>query len=199
MTQLSLLAIMLDEADYVERWLQTVDRAQALGSPFDQVVVIDGGSTDGTAEKLRSRGISVTVREFTGNFAEQRNYGIGLCHADWVFELDADEKPSIPLLAGLKRIAGELTRVSVECAGVPRINVIDGRLVEGPGTGGLDYQYRLHRHLCRWQGVVHEEIVGWTNRVELDFHDGHFIVHDKTSARHRVRNDYYERLAGGAR
>lgn len=198
--RLSLLAIMLDEIDYVERWLQTVDRAQALGCPFDQIVVVDGGSTDGTIERLIQRqDVTVVMRRFDGNFAEQRNFGIDVCRNDWIFELDADEKPAVPLLAGLSRIAGELARVSVECAGIVRLNIIDGRLVEGPGTGGLDYQYRLHRRECRWQGAVHEEIVGWTNRVELDFHDGHFIVHDKASARHRARNDYYDILAGGTR
>jgi glycosyltransferase involved in cell wall biosynthesis len=191
---LALLAIMLDESDYVERWAKTVEQAHQLGVAFDQVIVIDGGSTDDTVEKLRQRGITVIVRAFDGHFAEQRNFGISLCNTDWIFELDADEYPSKPLLTGLKTIVADLSRDHVQCAGIPRINLLDGRAVEGPGHNGMDYQYRLHRRECLWTGRVHEEISGYTNRVELSLSNGHFILHDKTSVRHEVRNAYYRSL-----
>ena len=47
-------AICKDEAQFVDRWMDSMSEA-------DQVVVLDTGSEDGTAEKLRARGAAVTV------------------------------------------------------------------------------------------------------------------------------------------
>lgn len=192
----ALLAIMLNESAYVDRWAKTIERAHAIGVPFDQVVVVDGGSADDTVERLGRRGVAVTVRPFADNFAEQRNFGVELCHTDWVFEIDADEYPATPLIAGLKDIARDADRALVDAVGIARLNLLDGHLVPGPGHCGLDYQYRLHRRECRWQGAVHEEITGYRNRIELSFVDGHMLVHDKSTKRHQERNAYYDKLGG---
>lgn len=190
---LGLMAIMLNEVAYVDRWVAAV---QAVPGTFDQVVVVDGGSTDGTADRLRDLGMPVVVRSFAGHFADQRNFGIQQCTTDWIFEVDADEIPSRPLLAGLRAISDDAERSKVDCCGIPRINLIDGVIGPGPGDRGLDYQYRLHHRCgCQWRGAVHEEITGYRARVELRIEDGHFLLHDKTSARHVERNEYYWTLS----
>ena len=43
-------AICKNEAKFVDRWMDSMSEA-------DQVVVLDTGSSDGTAEKLKSRGL----------------------------------------------------------------------------------------------------------------------------------------------
>jgi len=194
MITMGLFAIMLNEIAYVERWAKAVDRARAIGVAFDQVLVLDGGSTDGTMERLRALDVPVIVRPFTGNFAEQRNFGLELMATDWVFELDADEIPATPLIAGLRDIAEAAAKTDMDCVGVARFNILDGQLVVGPGYHGFDYQYRLHNKACRWRGAVHEEITGYRARFEQPWIDGHFLVHDKTNARHAERNAYYGTL-----
>lgn len=191
---LGLLAIMLDEAALVERWAQTVDRVARVGVPFDQILVVDGGSKDGTPDRLHALGIPVVERQFQDHFADQRNFGLDQITTDWVFELDADEIPSTPLLAGLRFIVANAELASVGCVGVARLNFLDDILVPGPGCGGLDYQYRIHRRTCHWRGVVHEEVVGYRARYELPIDDGHFIAHRKQNGRHEARNAYYRTL-----
>ncbi|WP_052360904.1 glycosyltransferase family 2 protein [Geminisphaera colitermitum] len=58
----------------------------------DDIVVLDSGSTDRTADIARAAGARVFVNPFH-NFAQQRNHAsdtIDFRH-DWVFHLDADE------------------------------------------------------------------------------------------------------------
>jgi glycosyltransferase involved in cell wall biosynthesis len=188
---IAIVSIMQDESAYVGRWLTSLESAGRL---FDEIVVVDGGSTDDTVPFLRARGVRVVECPFTGDFAAQRNRAIEEARAPWIFEVDADEIPSTTLLAGLHTIAANGDRDRVDCIGVPRLNFLDGRLVAGPGHKGLDFQYRLHHRRVRWCGAVHEETVGWTNRVELGIAQGHFLIHDKASARHEARNALYRSI-----
>lgn len=183
---------MLNEEDYVDRWVENVKRAPA---PFDEIIIVDGGSSDGTAKRLRGHGLTVVERLFQDDFADQRNFGAELCKTDWMIELDADEMMTFPLIGGLRDIVADAERAEMDCVGIGRINFHDGVMVAGPGYKGLDYQYRLHNRRCRWQGIVHEEVVGYRHRYELKILDGQFIVHDKESARHNERNNYYRGIA----
>lgn len=66
----------------------------------DDVVVLDSGSSDGTAALARAAGASVHVHPFE-SFARQRTYAdtrLPLRHA-WVFHLDADERFTPELFA----------------------------------------------------------------------------------------------------
>jgi glycosyltransferase involved in cell wall biosynthesis len=190
---IGLVAIMLNEAEYVDRWLEVLPRMAQFGA-FDHVVVIDGGSKDGTQDKLRAAGVTVVERAFANHFADQRNFAVEHCRTDWIFELDADEIPSTPLLAGLRDIARDADKSGEDSVGFVRLNVIDDVLVASPGHKGLDYQYRLHNRRCHWRGAVHEEVVGYRSRFEQPWRDGHFIIHDKRSGRHAERNAYYGTL-----
>ena len=181
---------MLNERAYVDRWTECVRRANC----FDQIVVVDGGSTDGTSERLCELGIPVISRAFQNHFSEQRNFAAEQCSNDWIFELDADEIPSQPLFAGLQDIVRDAERAEMDCVGIARFNFLDGTLVAGPGWKGLDYQYRLHSKNCRWRGAVHEELTGYRCRYELKIDDGHFLIHDKTRERYEAQNNYYRTL-----
>ena len=66
----------------------------------DDVVVLDSGSTDQTAEIARAAGARVVVNPFE-NFAAQRNFAdrtVSFKHP-WVFHLDADERMTPQLMA----------------------------------------------------------------------------------------------------
>lgn len=71
------------------------------------IVVLDSGSTDRTAEIARAAGARVFVRRFD-NFAGQRNHAqreIAFRHR-WVFHLDADEQMTPELDAECRSVAG---------------------------------------------------------------------------------------------
>ena len=57
----------------------------------DEVLVVDSGSADGTAELARSRGARVEQREWLG-FGRQKQHAVSIARHDWVLCLDADER-----------------------------------------------------------------------------------------------------------
>ncbi|UCE30430.1 MAG: glycosyltransferase [Burkholderiales bacterium] len=87
------LALCLIVKDEINRIGACLDPVAAL---FDDIVVIDTGSTDGTPQLLRERfGIDaipgVLREDQCFSKCEERNRGFELARADWVVALDADE------------------------------------------------------------------------------------------------------------
>ncbi len=77
----------------------------AAGS--DDIVVIDSGSTDRTADIARQAGARVVTNPFA-DFAQQRNFahsGVRFRH-QWLFHLDADERLTPELVAELAAVSG---------------------------------------------------------------------------------------------
>ena len=60
---------------------------------FDQIVVVDSGSTDDTARIARDMGAEVIQFQWDGKFPKKRNWALRnatLFH-EWILFLDADE------------------------------------------------------------------------------------------------------------
>lgn len=184
---------MQDEVDYVDRWVRACVRPDVF---CETVVVVGGDTDDGTGARLFEHGVRPIYEEFLDDFAKQRNFACGKATGDWILEIDADEIPSEALLEGLFDLCAGADRLGVEVIGLPRLNFHDGELQPGVGLHGLDYQYRLHRSYCRWHGNVHEELIGWTKRIELPIESGAVLIHKKTQARYEERNAYYATLDG---
>ena len=119
-----------------------------------EVVVVDSGSTDGTVEVARSHGCRVAIHEFD-TFARQRNRALGLARGDWVFSLDADERPTARLVVEMRRAIGNPRYAAWR---VPIRSEILGRRVRRGGTQD-DRPVRLvRRRAGRWRGDVHETL-----------------------------------------
>ena len=58
---------------------------------IDEIVVVDGESTDRTCEIAASYGARVINHAFTGDFGLERNIGNENATGDWILALDADE------------------------------------------------------------------------------------------------------------
>jgi len=83
MPRLSVTIIAQDEADRIGEVLDAIRCA-------DEVLVVDGGSTDGTQEICRAHGARVLERPFDG-FAAQKRFAAERAANDWILNLDADE------------------------------------------------------------------------------------------------------------
>ncbi len=118
----------------------------------DEIVVVDGGSRDATLHVARSAGCRVVSRPLD-TFARQRNHALRLATSDWVFSIDADERPTPRLVAEIHR---RLARPRADAFRVPIRSTIFGRPIRRCGTQD-DRPLRLfRRNAARWVGDVHE-------------------------------------------
>ena len=122
----------------------------------DEVVVIDSGSSDGTAEVAARYGARVVTKEWLG-FGRQKQFAVEQAAHDWVLCLDADERVSPELAASLVRALEEPTAQVYRMA---RRNRFLGRWLRH-GEGYPDWSPRLFdRRHARWSDdAVHEKVL----------------------------------------
>ncbi|MHC4178831.1 MAG: glycosyltransferase family 2 protein [Planctomycetota bacterium] len=157
--------ITLDEERNLAELLPTLDWA-------DQIVVVDGGSRDATVEIARRYGCRVDRRRFD-TFARQRNHALRLATGDWVFSIDADERPTPRLVAEIRR---RILRSRREAFRVSIRSRIFGRRLRLSGTQD-DCPVRLfRRHAAHWIGDVHEvlDVAGRVGRLQ------NWLTHETT-------------------
>lgn len=81
-----------------------VDCLQSLKNFADEVVIVDGSSTDRTAELAENLGAKVIKTTNKPMFHKNKNLAIKNCHGQWVFLIDADERVSPELSSEIKKI-----------------------------------------------------------------------------------------------
>ena len=165
--RLSLCMIVKNEAGNVVRCLRS---AIPL---VDELVVVDTGSTDGTAELATALGARVVAWEWTGDFAAARNAALAAANGEWVLVLDADESlaaTDLPRLRALVRdddgtaAAGYVmtTRNYSTSASTAGWRPNDGTYArEEAGTGWYpSRKVRLFRNdpRIRFEGELHEVV-----------------------------------------
>jgi tetratricopeptide (TPR) repeat protein len=98
--KLSLVMIVRDEAEMAPAFLESV---RGL---WDELIVVDTGSNDGTQQLFRDGGAKVLSFSWINDFAAARNVSLAHATGDWVLVLDADERVSADFIAAFRaRIA----------------------------------------------------------------------------------------------
>ena len=78
----------------------------------DEVLVIDDFSTDNTAAIAKKLGGSVIQHPLSGNWAQQRQFGISKSKSDWILFLDADERISEELAKEIQDVISKACKKS---------------------------------------------------------------------------------------
>ncbi|MBO6291866.1 MAG: glycosyltransferase family 2 protein, partial [Selenomonas sp.] len=150
--RISACAIMRDEEKHIGRWLACVRQFA------DEIIVVDTGSMDRTAELAATGGAQVYKFPWQDDFSAAKNFTLDKARGHWVAFLDADEyfppesldkvRPLLERLEPDFKVAGVLCRW---------VNFDED---EGMELQGADVQLRLFRNLrsLRYRGRIHEAL-----------------------------------------
>ena len=124
---------------------------------FAEVVVYDNGSEDRTLEKAAGfPNVSLHQGEFLG-FGPTKNQAAGLASHDWIFSVDADERPDPELIDAIAGIDYARAEIAYR---VLRVNYFRGKRVRFSGWSD-DHLVRVyHRKQTGLTDVaVHEKVL----------------------------------------
>ena len=147
------------------------DCLRSAAGLFDEVVVVDTGSSDRTREVARGLGARVSDFPWADDFAAARNAALERAAGDYAFWLDADDRVEPAeharlraLLEGLR--PGDEAAYVVRCACDPDAEGRGGTVVDHirlfPRRPGVHWEYRVHEQVLpslRRSGVE----VRWTD------------------------------------
>lgn len=96
--KLSVALAVYNEAENIAACLDSVKEIA------DEIIVVDGTSSDNTAKIAAGYGAQVIVTDNKSNFHINKQMAIDGCHGDWILQLDADERVSTMLGKEIKRV-----------------------------------------------------------------------------------------------
>lgn len=148
---LSVIVIARNEATRIRRCLDAVSWAEEL-------VVVDGDSTDATAAICRACGARVTVRPMREGFGEQKAFALAQARQPWVLSIDADELITPTLRDEIEAaLAAPASRVGYR---IPRLTSYLGRPIRHCGWYPLPVLRLFRRDRGRFtDALVHEEVL----------------------------------------
>jgi glycosyltransferase involved in cell wall biosynthesis len=146
---LSAVLITRNAANVLEPCLESLAFA-------DEIVIVDSGSSDRTAEIARERGARLVPKEWLG-FGRQKQFAVEQAKHDWVLCIDADERVSPELAVAIEMA---LTAPVSPVYRMRRRNRFLGRWLSH-GEGYPDWSPRLfNRQNARWSDdLVHEKVL----------------------------------------
>ncbi len=160
--QISLCAIVRDESAML------ADCLASVANVVDEMVVVDTGSHDDTADIATAAGARVFHFRWIDDFAAARNAALAEARGDWILVLDADER----LAPGAGAAIHGAIRGELDCGLLPLHDAdgLDATLAEVlDGSRRRGEPVLLPRLLRRtpdllWEGEVHENVGRWLSR-----------------------------------
>lgn len=147
---LSIVVITLNEAANLRACLDSVAFA-------DEIVVLDGGSTDETVAIARACGARVSEAADWPGFGLQKNRALALATGDWVLSLDADERVT-PELA--TQVLAAIASGSADAYEIPRLTRFCGRWIRHCGWTPDRVLRLFRRGQARFSDdLVHERVL----------------------------------------
>ena len=147
---------------------------------IDEIVAVDSSSTDGTLNLLKEHGAVIYTKALEDSWSELRNFGISKASHEWILILDSDEyltKETVQMIPELVKSSDADSFI------FRRLNYLDGILQEAK-----DYHYRLFKNYCRYEGMIHEQLVGFNKSKVIE---DAVVMHKKTKTRQKEQDERY--------
>lgn len=156
----------------------------------DEIVVVDGYSTDETIEVAKSYGAKVFWRKPWAHVEPDRMFGLRKVSSDWVLYLDSDEILCPRLAENLRALIEDAEKDGVDALAVQRVE-FDEKL--RPLFTSI--QIRIYkRDRVMYRGLVHElpVVLGKTNALPSEFYIAHLGVNLKKESRSLIRKGLWK-------
>ncbi|HMK26931.1 MAG TPA: glycosyltransferase family 2 protein [Chitinophagaceae bacterium] len=150
MQQLSVVIICKNEADIIDKTLQSLDGL------CDDIIVYDNGSTDNTLEQIKKFNVHLQQGTWEG-FGQTKNKAIALAKYDWILSLDADEAIDDELKRSLLalNLTGENDVYEIKFK-----NFLGNKHLKYGEWGGDKHIRLFNRKKTKWNDAsVHEELL----------------------------------------
>ncbi|HQT81846.1 MAG: LPS biosynthesis protein [Ferrovum sp. 37-45-19] len=131
---LSVIIIAKNESHDIVKCIESVSFA-------DEIIVIDGGSSDDTVAKAQACGAIVHVNSHWQGFGFQKNLALHHATQEWVLSIDADERVSPELKEEIQQV---IARQSFTVFRIPRSSSYCGHFMRHGGWWP-DYVVRLFK------------------------------------------------------
>ena len=145
----------------------------SLKNQFDELIVVDTGSTDNTIEIAKSYGAKIIETTWQDDFSMPRNMAIEAATGDWIIFLDADEYFVTP-----KKVRQAVEKFSGKDAIlIPRINIDDKNFNRELSN---DWCLRIFKNApyLRYRGLIHENITDIKHeRLDYTFGDTDLAIY----------------------
>lgn len=135
MPTLAIAMIVKNEADNLVACLRSCEGLA------NEIIVVDGGSTDNTAEIAKEFGAKVISKPSWQGFGLQRRFAQAQVSADWVFWIDADERLTPELKSSIQAAVSQAASSTIYS--VARLSWAFGRFIRHSGWYP-DRVLRLH-------------------------------------------------------
>ncbi len=148
---IAVVIIARNEAARIGRCIESVRWA-------DEVIVLDGASTDSTVAIARAAGARVEIAGDWLGFGAQKNRALALAGSDWILSLDADEWVDADLARAIQAVVADAGSLAVWR--MPRRSRYCGQIMRHSGWWP-DHVTRLWRRgAARFSDdLVHERVV----------------------------------------
>ena len=154
---ISVIIITLNEESNIKRCLESVRQ-------FDEIIIVDSGSTDQTIDIAQKLGARVIHKDWLG-FGPQKQYAVNQANHDWILSIDADEYLSIELISEISILNLENPTIAFE---INRRSFFLGKEIKHSGWNP-DYVTRIfNRNNCKFTNdLVHEKVIGFNKSTKL--------------------------------
>lgn len=148
-SKISAVIICHNEAHNLERCIKSCVNI------CDEIIVVDGFSTDGTSEIAKKFNVTFIQKEWLG-YGQTKNFGAKQASTDWILSIDADECLDQELQGQIKN----LQKSPAKIYSFKRLNFI-GKQAVRYGEWNPDIKPRIYnKQYTRWNDrAVHESLV----------------------------------------